>query len=100
MAEQKAIDEYNKNPVVFTIRSLVAESGGGWTGTMTELVTEVAQRTSEYPVTSPEKMKYIINSIAYRLSCEGILIKYPNPNGGKAGRRYTFFKQKPEQMTV
>lgn len=96
--EKKAVTEYNNNPVVFTIRTLIKESGGGWYGTMTDLIQEVATRTNEYPAATPEKMKATINTLAYRLSCEGIEIDYPNKNGGSKGRRYHFYRKTPEQM--
>jgi len=96
--EQKAIDQYENNPVVFTIRKLVQESGGGWFGTMNDLIQEVATRTGEYPATSPRKMSILVNGIAYRLSCEGIEIEYPNKNGGASGRRYKFSRKAPKQL--
>lgn len=100
IAEKKATEEYNNNPVVFTLRTIIDESGGGWGGTLSELITEVAQRTSEYPAVTPEKMKKIINSLAYRLSCEGIYIQYPGKNGGQYGRRYKFYRKTPEQLKL
>ena len=96
--EEKATKEYNNNPVVFTIRTLIKESGGGWYGTMQDLMQEVATKTKEYPAATPEKMKAIINTISYRLFCEGIEIDYPNKNGGGKGRRYHFYRKNPEQL--
>lgn len=96
--EQKAADEYDKHPVVFTIRTLIKESGGGWYGTMSDLVNEVLAKTGEYPATTPKKMSIIVSNLAYRLSCEGIEIEYPDRNGGVNGRRYKFYRKAPDQL--
>ena len=101
MQEERANKEYSANPVAFTIRKLVEEGGGGWYGTMKELLEEVATRTKQYPATTPEKMKKLVSEIEYRLSREGINIKYPGKNGGMHGRRYKFYRiNDPEQMTT
>lgn len=97
VAEKLAVQEYNNNPVVFTIRALIKESGGGWSGTMSDLTGEVATKTGAF-VATPEKMKATVSKLAYRLSCEGIEIEYPNKNGGIKGRRYKFFRKDPEQL--
>lgn len=96
--EKKAVNEYEKDPVVFTIRTLIKESGGGWYGTMSDLINCVLEKTGEYPATTPKKMSILVAKLAYRLSCEGIEIEYPDKNGGIHGRRYKFFRKIPEQL--
>lgn len=98
--EIKATAEFNRSPVVFTIRALIKESGGGWSGTMRDLLNEVINHTSEYPASTPEKLRYLVKTVEYRLSCEGIEIEYPNPHGGVKGRRYRFFKRQPAEQTT
>ena len=98
--EMREIARYNQNPIVFTIRKLVEESPSGWIGTMSDLMREVANRTSQYPADSPEKMKRQVTSVEYRLHCEGILIELVNPNGGKGGRRYKVYKFQPKQQSI
>lgn len=96
--EQKAANRYENDPSVFTIRTLIKESGGRWSGTMTDLIQEIATRTGEYPASSPKKMSILVSGIAYRLSCEGIEIEYPDHNGGRKGRVYTFSRRIPKQL--
>jgi hypothetical protein len=98
--EEREITEYNRNPVVFTLRKLVEESPSGWIGTMTKLIEEVMRKTNQYPAGSPEQMRKILDSIEYRLSCEGIMIKALDPNGGKRGRRCKIYAQAPEQQQI
>lgn len=98
-AEERARKEYNRNPVVFTIRKLVEESGGGWYGTMSDLITEVMKRAEEYPADTPEKMHHLVDRISYRLYAEdGISIEPQSINGGPKGRRYKFFRERPKQI--
>lgn len=96
--EKKAEEEYENNPVVFTIRTLVNESGNSWSGDMTDLYSEIAQRVKSYPATTPKKLGIIVRGLAYRLHCEGIEIEYPNKNGGTAGRVFKFYRKTPEQL--
>jgi len=98
--ECKAVTEYNNSPIVFTIRELIRESGGGWLGTMRDLIREVSQKTGEYPAPSPEKMSFIVKNMSYRLFKEGIGIDYIGKSGGANGRRYRFYRRTPEQMSV
>ena len=96
-AEKRALEDYNNNPIVYTLRKLIQESGGGWNGTMKDLITEIAQRTKQYPAATPEKMTKLISELEYRLSCEGIEIQRPTSSGGRNGRRYRFYTRQPEQ---
>ena len=100
MKEERANEEYNSSPVTFTLRKLVEESGGAWYGTMQDLMNEVAEKTAQYPAATPQKMKAMLDSIEYRLSCEGIMCKRPNPNGGRGGRRYKFYRDQPKQISI
>lgn len=96
--EEREVYQYNHNPIVFTIRKLVEESPAGWIGNMSDLMKEVSAKTSEYPASTPEGMRKCIDNIQYRLSCEDIIIKCLNPNGGKRGRRYKIYQKEPEQQ--
>ena len=100
LLKQQEEKSYSMSPVIFTIKKLVEESGGGWSGTMKDLVEETAQKTGQYPASTPEAMKKEVSKFEYRLSVDGIKIKYPGKNGGMYGRRYTFYKPRPEQMTA
>lgn len=98
-AEKRAAAEYSKNPIVFTIKKLIEESGGGWYGTMSDLIMEVLKRAEDYPAPTPEKMYHLVESISFRLYSEDhILIEPQSENGGPKGRRYKFYREKPEQM--
>lgn len=100
-AEERAKVEYSKNPIVFTIKKLVDESGGGWYGTMSDLIREVLQRKQDYPATTPEKMYHLVNEISYRLYAEDRISFEPqNRNGGPKGRRYKFYREDPKQIEV
>lgn len=100
-AEKRAIEEYEKNPVVFTIKRLVDESGGGWYGTMSDLIIEVLKRAEDYPAPTPEKMYHLVDKISYRLYREdGISIEAQSKHGGPKGRQYKFFREKPSQMEL
>ena len=98
--EKREISRYNQNPIVFTIRKLVEESPSGWIGIMSDLIREVVVRTNQYPADNPEKMRRMLSSVEYRLSCEGILIERISPNGGKNGRRYKVYRPQPEQQEL
>lgn len=98
--EKRAQEEYEQNPIVYTLRQLIQESGGSWLGTMKDLINEVSQRTRQYPASTPEKMTKLISELEYRLSCDGILIQRPTSNGGRSGRRYRFYVRKPKQREM
>lgn len=96
-AEKRAFEEYKRNPVVFTIKKLIDESGGAWYGTMSDLRREVLSRKSTYPASSPEKMYQILNALSFELN-ENDGISYESiSKGGKSGRRYRFYRDEPEQ---
>ena len=97
-AEDRAATRYNHDPVVFTIKKLVEESPSGWIGTMSDLIQQVAQRTSEYPASSGRRMRSLLDQIEYRLNRDGIQIEYLDKNGGENGRRCKIYRQKPEQQ--
>lgn len=100
-AEKRAIQEYNKNPIVFTIKKLIDESGGGWYGTMSDLIREVLKRKKDYPATTPEKMYQLVDEVSFRLYSEdGISILAQSKNGGPKGRRYKFFREQPKQIEI
>ena len=98
--EEREISRYNQNPVVFTIRKLLEESPTGWIGKMSDLIQEVANKTRQYPANSPEQMRRLLNTVEYRLSCEGIVIRCLDPNGGKHGRRCKIYRPDPEQQRI
>ena len=100
-AEKRAILDYNKNPIVFTIKKLIDESGGSWYGTMSDLIREVLKRKKDYPATTPEKMYQLVDEISFRLYSEdGISIQALSKNGGPKGRRYKFFREQPKQIEI
>lgn len=94
--EKRAKDAYERDPVVYTIRELAADDSG-WSGSMSDLMREVAEKTEQYPAPSPEKMRNIVDGMRYRLSCEGIVIQYPSQKGGGKGRKYLIYRKRPEQ---
>ena len=96
-AEDRAVTRYNQDPVVFTIKKLVEESPTGWIGTMSDLIQQVAKRTSEYPASSGRRMRSLLDQIEYRLNRDGIQIDYLDKNGGENGRRCKIYRRKPEQ---
>ena len=98
--EKRAQEEYEQNPIVYSLRQLIQESGGSWLGTMKDLINEVSQRTRQYPASTPEKMTKLISELEYRLSCDGILIQRPTSNGGRGGRRYRFYVRQPKQREM
>lgn len=82
---QKQQTEYNRSPVVFTLRGLATESG--WIGTMKQLLSEIVNRTGEYPVPSPTALQKKVDEYRYPLFLEGIRIE-PDGKRSNQGQRY------------
>lgn len=92
--EQKARNEYKDNPVVKTIRHLIAENGE-WHGKADQLMQEVAKHTGVCPATNSTQMGVIMTSLTSAL-VENDGIFFSRGNGGRAGRNYDITKvQKP-----
>lgn len=86
---QRKLDEYNTSPLIQTIRELVKESGGRWTGSASLLKSEVMTRTQKLPATSDKAMYALLTELQEQL-LKVDKIGFTHGNGGRQGRDYTF----------
>lgn len=88
--EQKRRDEYERNPIVQTIRILLQRSPLGWTGTAAELFQECIEKAGTYPAKNEQVMSREVKRLAPLLfEWDGIIYK-PPAYAGRNGRKHTF----------
>lgn len=94
MQEQRAAAMYDHDPTVRTIINLVQSSGGQWSGTMQELVNEIATFTGEYPAADATRLASIVRSYMNLLKKRNGIITLvptkPKSIKGKSRKDYTF----------
>ncbi len=88
--EQKRRDEYERNPIVQTIRILLQRSPLGWTGTAAELFQECIEKAGTYPAADETRLSKLLKPLAPLLfEWDGIVYKPPT-YAGRGGRKHTF----------
>jgi len=94
MERYRAAAKYDNDPTVRTIIKLVETSGGRWTGTMQELINEVAERTGEYPAIDATRMAGTVRSymklLYQRNNIITIVPAKPRTVNGKPRKEYVF----------
>jgi hypothetical protein len=98
LEEQRRIDEYNSHPAVRTIRQLVEESGGRWTGSADLLDEEIMKRTETVPPVGKELKELLYGYHDLFLQRDHIALT--KASGGRAGRDYTFERTKQAQLPL
>ena len=96
--ERRLASEYANDPVIQTVRHLVAQHSEGWTGTMAALIRECLEFAGtlpdkidpDHPSTLGQKMGSYAKMLLLR---DSIGIVFPNKNGGTGGRKYRFFQK-------
>lgn len=88
--EQKRRDEYERSPIVQTIRILLQRSPLGWTGTAAELFQECIEKAGTYPAADETRLSKLLKPLAPLLfEWDGIVYKPPT-YAGRGGRKHTF----------
>jgi hypothetical protein len=95
--EKRITEDYENNPIVQTIQHLL-EKNEQWVGTMAALIAECLDYTGtlpdrvepDKPSTLGQKMVAYARMLNLR---DRIGVEFPNPNGGKGGRKYRFYKR-------
>lgn len=88
--EQKRRDEYERNPIVQTVRVLLQRSPLGWTGTAAELFQECIDKAGTYPAPDAARLAKQLKPLAPLLfEWDGIVYKPPT-YAGRGGRKHTF----------
>ncbi len=88
--EQKRRDEYERNPIVQTVRVLLQRSPLGWTGTAAELFQECIDKAGTYPAPDAARLAKQLKPLAPLLfGWDGIVYKPPT-YAGRGGRKHTF----------
>lgn len=91
--EQKMRNDYESDPVVKTLRHLLAELDC-WEGTADQLRLTVAEYTGTLPATSSTHMGNIMTKLQNAL-IENDGIFFTKGTGGRAGRKYAIKKMRP-----
>lgn len=94
-------EEYDKDEYVNTIRSLLRNNTGSWTGTCTKLLEECSKLYNHLPARNINHIGQYLNSITDKLKqYDGIMHISPSKNGGKQGRPHTFYYTQTQQQKL
>ena len=94
-------EEYDKDEYVNTIRSLLRNNNGSWTGTCTKLLEECSKLYNHLPGKNINHIGQYLNSITDKLKqYDGIMHIAPSKNGGKQGRPHTFYYTQTQQQKL
>lgn len=96
LEEQRRLDKYNSHPVVKTIRQLISESGGRWSGSSEMLDDEIIRRTETVPPAGRELKSLLYDYKELFLSQDHIA--FTKGSGGRAGRNYTFERTRQTEL--
>lgn len=91
--------EYERNPIIITIKKLLEENPEGIKITASDLLIEIFNKTGNYPKQDkPNTLSREINSnLRFQLlEFDRIHYEPPNENGGSAGRKMYFSKPKKD----
>lgn len=99
-AERREINQYNENPIVRTIRHILAPTGI-WVGTASDLLRECMEFAGTYEtelLTSASLSKTIRKIQKLLFDIDKITYTPPGPNGGAGGRKHTFKDNKRKTL--
>lgn len=81
---------YADSPVVKTIKALMEQNGGTWSGTSTELLAYGLKLTGKPLAKTESALARKVNEFDPMFHKDGITHMRPNPNGGPSGRKHYF----------
>ena len=88
--EELSRNGYQDDPVVKVIRQQLTGSGGSWKTTAQNVLEEL-WRTGDFSIPDATRMAKHIRELAQLLmQYDNILVRLPDPHGGKKGRIFTF----------
>lgn len=91
LARKRQREEYENNPIVQTIRKLVAQGGGAWSCTAQELLTDGKILTHRNIAANPRALTQSLKTLDPLLySVDGI--KHDRAKHGNAGGKHRFYK--------
>ena len=98
--ESMAIEEYNRNPVILTIKKLLSQNRTGWTGTATEIVN--ASRMFKTPIfDTAQKIGKTIGNYQELLFQQDNILYEPVKNGTGARKHRFYYGFNPfEENTI
>lgn len=103
-AQQQAREEYRQSPIVETVRGLLRQSPGGWTGTAQQLLDAGRFMTRALLAPTPRELSHRLGQLGpLLLEYDGIL--YERKSNGSGGGKHSFTllnmqSEAPEQVML
>ena len=91
IAEQRAREEYDASPIVLTIKKLVAQNPGGWSGTMKDLMNAGKYLAGAYLANTPHALAKAVG-VLERPLYEYDGITHTRTGNGTGGGKHVFAK--------
>lgn len=92
IAEQRARQEYENSPIIVTVKKLLEQSPGGWTGTMQDLMEAGTYFAGTYLAATPRDLSAKLKSLDGLMFDYDHIIHARGKNGSGGGRHRLFYR--------